>query len=229
MSNGDLEIRMDLAAYSLLLGFSILLGSCSEERNRPTSTTPRDASARDAVLGDGAASDGADGGGLDSGPSDNGTADTGVVAMSVPDPGTDTSGEFRDVEPNDTPGTATPVGVLTSPAWMGFSTPVTQLESAADVDYYVFRTGPETTLPNVYVAACWSVGLGNLIDMELFEVLDGAQGRSVRAANGTQDQCETIIDSGAASDLLAADSVYLLRVNAGPGVTIAPGAGTYSA
>src|SRR5262245_40275916 len=64
----------------------------------------------------------------------------GGTSGTVPDPGTTEGGEWTDVEPNNDPSHAVPVGVLTGPVWMGFADPVTKINGPGDSDFFVFKT-----------------------------------------------------------------------------------------
>lgn len=138
----------------------------------------------------------------------------------IPDPGTEVGGEWTDVEPNDTPSQATPVGVLNGPAWVGFVEPFTEIASTTDVDYFVFKTADAASLANDYISLCWGGGV-NLLDAHLYEVVDQHQGTEVVTATTTNTSCETVIDFGQGPTILAADTVYLLELRAAPGLPAA--------
>jgi hypothetical protein len=164
--------------------------------------------------GDGAKSDGGAGAPDGSGPD-------AVVSEIIPDPGTVEAGEWTDQEPNDTPGQATPVGIMNGPVWAGFVEPYTTIQSVTDVDWFVFRTKDQASLVNDYVQFCWG-GAVNLLDLYLYEVVDQHQGPLVRSAESTDTSCETIVGAGEGDTILTADTTYLLEVRAAPG--LAPGA-----
>ncbi len=120
----------------------------------------------------------------------------GTSAGPIPDPGTVMNGEWVDTEPNDTPDQAVPMGILTGPIWAGFVEPYTALNPEDDVDYFVFKTDADVT--NVYMSLCWSF-MGNLLDMNLYEVVGQAQGALVKASVSTASGCETLVDFVAAA------------------------------
>jgi hypothetical protein len=168
-----------------------------------------------------AACGGGDGGSPDSGGNGPDAAGPdGAVAELVPDPGTVEAGEWTDVEPNDTPGNATPVGIMNGPVWAGFVEPYTQIGSTTDVDWYVFKTKDAATLVNDYIQFCWGGGI-NLLDLYLYEVVDQRQGPLVRSAETTDTTCETVIPAGEGATILTADTTYLLEVRAAPGLEAA--------
>lgn len=160
--------------------------------------------------------------------SGNGGAGGNMMMANVPDPGMAMNGEWTDVEPNDDPSHAVPVGILESSIWMGFADPLTAISSPSDVDYFVFRTGATATLANINMQICWSFA-GNLLDMNLYDVVQNQKGMLIKAATSTNTTCETLIMPGEGSALLKADSVYLLEVVAAPGLNLAGDAGLYSA
>jgi hypothetical protein len=158
-----------------------------------------------------------------------GTGGAGGAAMGmIPDPGSTVGGEWTDVEPNDKPSQAVPVGIVEGPIWMGFASPVTAMSSPADVDYFVFRTGADATLANVNIQTCWSFP-GNLLDLNLYEVVQSQKGPLVKSATTTNTSCETVIGFGEGTMVLKADTIYLLEVIAGPGLDLAGDPGLYSA
>ena len=153
---------------------------------------------------------------------------TGGAAEPIPDPGTVMGGEWTDVEPNDKPSQAVPVGILNGPVWMGFADPYTAISSPTDVDYFVFKSTDAAGLPNVNIQICWSFP-GNLLDLNLYEVVSSQQGSLVKSATDTGTGCETLVDIGQAATDLKPDTVYLLEVVAGPGLDLAGDPGLYSA
>lgn len=124
--------------------------------------------------------------------------------------------EWKDVEPNDTPDKAVPVGILTTP-WAGFSMPYTTINTATDVDYFVFRTGDATQLMSSQLAMCWS-GNFNLLDMYLYAVdAQNHQGALVKSWTSTASGCETAWMSNGAAQGLMPNTTYLLEIRAGAG------------
>ncbi len=168
------------------------------------------------------------GGGGTGGAGTGGTGTGGVMIGMIPDPGTTVGGEWTDIEPNDDPSSAVPVGVLESSIWMGFAMPATAISSPTDVDNFVFRTGAVATLSNINMQICWSFP-GNLLDMNLYDVVQGKKGALVKSAKVTAGTCETLIMPPEGSMLLKADTVYLLEVVAGPMLMLNGDAGLYSA
>ncbi len=157
---------------------------------------------------------------------DSGVEDVGMAAL-VPDPGTGTGLEWTDVEPNDDPSHAVPQGILAGPVWMGFAMPFTAINSATDVDFFVFRTGDAASLDNDFIGTCWGDGV-DLANLYLYQVDNGVQGALIASAESTDTTCETVVGFGQGSTLLAADTVYLLEVRAAPGLVLT-GTGMYSA
>ncbi len=160
---------------------------------------------------------GGDGGSADTGPPGpdaDRTPDATMAAM-VPDPGTAVGGEWTDVEPNDTPENAVPVGTVQFAIWAGFAPPYTTINTPTDVDFYVFRAPPAADLPNLNMQFCWGGGL-DLLDLYLYEVVNMLQGALIRTANTTNTSCETIIAPGEGPTYLTGDAVYLLEVRAAP-------------
>jgi hypothetical protein len=149
-------------------------------------------------------------------------------ASTLPEPGTEDGGEWTDVEPNDTPGDATPVGVVNGPIWAGFVEPYTTIDSPTDVDFYVFRAPGAAELGNVNMQFCWGGGL-DLLDLYLYEVMSMTQGALIQTANTTNTSCETIIPFGEGANILTADAVYLLEVRAAPTVPAGTPATMYGA
>ena len=146
----------------------------------------------------------------------------------IPDPGMVAGGEWTDVEPNDTPGQAVPVGILNGPVWAGFVEPYTAISSPTDVDYFVFRSGDAASLPNVNIQICWSFA-GNLLDLNLYNVVNSQKGSLVKSAADTAAGCETLIDFGEAPMVVQPDTIYLLEVVAGPGLNLGGDPGLYGA
>lgn len=156
------------------------------------------------------------------------TTGTGGGMGTVPDPGTAMGGEWTDVEPNDTPSQAVPVGTILGSAWMGFAQPYTAINPETDVDYFVFRTADAASLDSDYISVCWSFP-GNLLDLELYEVVNSMQGPLVASAAQTTAGCETVLDFGQGSTLLKPDTVYLLKVAGAPGLMLNGDPGLYDA
>jgi len=159
---------------------------------------------------------------------DSGAGGTDASAALIPDPGTTMNGEWTDVEPNDRPDQATPVGIVTGPAWMGFVEPYTAINPEDDVDYFVMRTGDAASLDNVYLEACWSF-TGNLADMYMYEVQGGVKGSMVASGTSGDASCEPLLAAGTGSSILSADTVYLVEVRGAPGLSLGGDPGLYSA
>ncbi len=150
---------------------------------------------------------------------------TGVGGL-IPDPGNGMNGEWTDIEPNDLPSQAVPMGILSGPIWAGFVMPYTAINPATDVDYFVFKTGAD--LSGIYMALCWSFA-GDLLDMYLYQVDSQMQGAMVASAATTGSGCETLVDFGMGATVLAPDTTYLLEVRGAPGLDLAGDPGLYSA
>lgn len=153
------------------------------------------------------------------------TTSTGMMGL-IPDPGNEMNGEWTDIEPNDTPDQAVPMGILTGPIWAGFVAPYTAINPETDVDYFVFKTGADTS--GVYMALCWSFA-GNLLDMNLYEVENQMQGQLAATATDTAPGCETLVDFGEGATLLSPSTTYLLEVRGAPGLNLAGDPGLYTA
>ncbi|NUP11415.1 MAG: hypothetical protein HOW73_35670 [Polyangiaceae bacterium] len=174
--------------------------------------------------GDGGAA--STGGQAPGGQAPGGSDQGGMQAGMIPDPGPQMDGEWVDVEPNDTPSQAVPMGTLTGPIWAGFMEPYTAINPEDDVDYFVFKTGGDVS--GVYMALCWGFP-GNLLDMNLYEVVDQHQGDLVKTAAATTDGCETLIDVGTGAADLTPNTTYLLEVAAAPGLVLGGDEGLYGA
>jgi hypothetical protein len=87
---------------------------------------------------------------------DSGMADTGAMSGAIPDPGTGggVNQDFGNVEPNDTPQTATPLGIASTAdvhVWVTNNT----IGGTDLADYFVFKTGP---MPGQFTFdICWSM------------------------------------------------------------------------
>jgi hypothetical protein len=99
-----------------------------------------------------------------------------VTSGGIPDPGAGSmvDNNFGDVEPNDTPATATPLGTSAQAnvyLWVSNNT-----GGGTDTsDYYVFKTGATSTMFTLSTAGiCWSGGITG-IDATLWEVANGQQ------------------------------------------------------
>lgn len=148
----------------------------------------------------------------------------------VPDPGTQVGKTWTDVEPNDTPDKAFPGGVLSFAFWMGFAQPATKIGTNTDVDFFVFKTGDAASITGIGgpLSVCWSGGI-NLLDLYLYKVENSRKGPLVRSATTADSSCETVVDAGQASTVLAPNTVYLLEVRAAPGLNLGGNPGLYSA
>jgi hypothetical protein len=203
-----------------LLGAALIAAGCDDEpRERDEGSTTASATK--------ASTSGSGGLGGMGGAANGGAGPGGMMGM-IPDPGNQPSGEWTDMEPNNTPSQATPMGVLTGPIWAGFTDPLTAINPATDVDYFVFKTGDAASLANVYISLCWSFA-GNLLDLTLYEVVNSMQGQVVASAATTGTGCETLVDVGEGTTLLQATTTYLLEVAAAPGLNLMGDPGLYSA
>ncbi|MBI2374118.1 MAG: hypothetical protein HYV07_08970 [Deltaproteobacteria bacterium] len=203
-----------------------LVSACEDRTPRPTRTVRADGSlaADGSIPLDGSSPDAAGG---DASPNDSGSDDSGMMALLIPDPPTTSADEWPDTEPNDTPDHAVPVGVLNFAFWMGFGSEPNQIATDTDVDYYVFRTGADLAgFAPLQICASDQI---NLFDLALYEVQNRAQGALVREANSSAPSCETLMSSDEVPTLLHANSVYLLRVGAAPGLSLGGSTGMYSA
>jgi hypothetical protein len=171
-----------------------------------------------------------DGGGIDVavGPGIDASGPDAMGGAMVPDPGTAVGGEWTDVEPNDTPEDAVPVGQVQFAIWAGFAPPYTQIDNPTDVDYYVFRAPAQADLAGLNMQFCWG-GAIDLLDLYLYEVVNMTQGALVRSAATTNTSCETIIAPGDGPTYLTADAVYLLEVRAAPSLPASTPATMYGA
>ena len=167
-------------------------------------------------------------GGAGGGSATTSTSTSTTGGGTVPDPGDAMGAEWTDIEPNEAPSDAVPVGILAGPVWAGFVQPYTAINPEDDVDYFVFKTGDAASLANVYVQLCWSFA-GNLLDMDLYEVTGGQQGALVKSSTDTAPGCETLIASGEGGTVLAPTTVYLLKVYGPAGLALNGDPGLYSA
>jgi hypothetical protein len=176
-------------------------------------------------------------------PADSGTpddsgmtpADSGMMADSgtgtctnVPDPGNLPGVDWTDVEPNDTPCTATPEPMLAGPVWMGTAMPYTMIDSNTDVDFYSFRTSDMASLANDSIQVCWGFA-GHLLDLFLYRVDNGMQGPMVASATAATGQCQTVVPAGMGTTLLLPTQRYLLEVRPAPGLNLGGMPGMYGA
>ena len=97
-----------------------------------------------------------------------------------------------------------------------------------DVDYFVFRTGDTASLANIFIGACWSIGV-DLLNMTVYQVDNATQGALIRSADSTDTNCETLVGFGEGSTVFVADTVYLLEVRAAPGLSLGANSGLYMA
>jgi hypothetical protein len=210
-----------MTARHALLAFFLLLG-CGDDSNATggggdsTSTSSTKASATNSsgsTTGSGSSTAGM------------ATTSTGMMGL-IPDPGNEMGGEWTDIEPNDTPDHAVPMGILAGPIWAGFSEPYTAINPETDVDYFVFKTNND--LASINMQLCWSFA-GNLLDMNLYEVQNQMQGMLVASSADTAPGCETLIDFGEGPTMLTANTTYLLEVRGAPGLDLAGDPGLYNA
>ena len=218
-----------MRALGIVLSFVLITG-CDETRGSGGDPRPSGGTGNSTV---------ADAGPSDAGPSDTGgmvtdamVADTGMMQALIPVPPMTAANEWPDVEPNDTPAQAVPVGMLQFAFWMGFGMPLNMFSSNTDVDYYVFRTGDAASLTNVLLQICWGADMGggrvDLLNAYIYEVNNGVQGQAVVTAEDTDTSCENMV-SGDASMIMAANSIYLLEVRPPAGADISNHTGMYGA
>jgi hypothetical protein len=104
------------------------------------------------------------------------SGDLATIPGSIPDPGAGNmvDSNFGDVEPNDTPAQATPLG--TSAQSMLYLWVSNNTGGGTDTaDYYVFKTGPTAgTFSLGFSGLCWSGGITG-IDATLWKVAGGQQ------------------------------------------------------
>jgi hypothetical protein len=198
-----------------------LAAACGDTRPRSSSGNGGDGG------GDGGAGGTAGIGGAGASSSSAGGAGGGDTGP-IPDPGMQMGAEWTDIEPNDIPSQAVPVGIMTGPIWAGFVMPYTAISSPTDVDYFVFKTGDAASLANVNIQICWSF-TGNLLDLNLYTVVNSQKGPLALSSTSTDTSCETMINFGEGPAKLTADTTYLLEVFAGPGLNLAGDPGLYSA
>lgn len=202
------------------LGVALLIAAgCAEEKATDDDDGNTVASVQASATGSG---------GMGSGGMAAGGEGTGGMMGLIPDPGNEPAGEWTDMEPNDSPSQATPMGVLTGPIWMGFVEPYTAINPATDVDYFVFKTGDAASLENIFISICWSF-TGNLLDLQLYQVVNSTQGPVAASAATTGTGCETLVDFGQGATVLTANTTYLLEVAGAPGLNLGGDAGLYMA
>jgi hypothetical protein len=147
-------------------------------------------------------------------------ADMATVPGGIPDPGAGNAvdNNFADVEPNDTPQTATPLG--TSAQAMLYLWITNNMGGGTDTsEYYVFKTGATAgTFTLGTSGLCWSGGITG-IDATLWKVVAGMQ---VLPPIQTWMSTASCTPPGTAP-AVEANTEYLL------GLTIHGAAGTYFA
>jgi hypothetical protein len=170
--------------------------------------------------GGGTGTGGSNGGGSNGGGANGGGTGTGGGALAnVPDPGTGTqiNVDWTDVEPNDTPGQATPLGVATGDIymWVGGN----NAGGSNTADYFVFKSASGPDAGQFSFDMCYSTPITGM-NANLWKVSGGMQQQPAVATWMGNTSCVT--DMGAPVSLLP-NTVYLF------GVTISGGSGTYSA
>jgi hypothetical protein len=103
--------------------------------------------------------------------------------------------------------------LLAGPLYAGFVEPYTEMDSATDVDFHVFRTGAASTLDDTFIILCWGA-VDDILDGYLYRVIDGQQGPLVVEAATPTEGCEPVVPFGEGADILQPDTVYLLELRA---------------
>jgi hypothetical protein len=144
--------------------------------------------------------------------------DAGMMSGAIPDPGTGNGvdNNFGDIEPNDTPSQATPLGIAASSTVRVWVT--NNSIGGSDVaDYFVFKSASAAGTFSFDI--CYSGSVGTLT-ATLWTV---ANGQMVTPPVGTWMSSGTCVMSSGMGAALAASTTYLF------GVTATGGAGMYSA
>ncbi len=144
--------------------------------------------------------------------------DAGMMSGAIPDPGTGhgVDGDFADVEPNDTPSQATPLGIAASSTVRVWVTN-NSIGGSDTADYFVFKSG--AAAGTFSFDMCFSGSIGGLT-ATLWTV---SNGQMVTPPVGTWMSAGTCVVSSGMGAPLAANTTYLF------GVTATGGAGMYTA
>jgi hypothetical protein len=214
-------------------GFAILfaLAACDNDRSTGGGGVRNNGGSdsgvgRDVITGGG---DGGDASTIDTGVADSGPGDSGTPPEMIPNPPETEAFSWNDVEPNDTPSRAVPVGRLQYALWMGFSAQPNVIGNNTDVDYYAFRTGDAQSLMNQADMVICSNDGQDLLTAKLYSVIEGMQGEELRASTRPSEGCALLMTSVEVPTVLMPMSVYLLEIRALPGLELGARIGAYSA
>jgi hypothetical protein len=157
------------------------------------------------------------GGSMASGGGSSGTGGGGTSMAMIPDPGTGDAvdQDWTNVEPNDTPAQATPLGVAMGDIWTWVSS--NNAGGSDTSDYFVFKSAPDGG--TLHFDVCFGAPITSMT-ANLWKVSGGVQVQPAVATWNSTGGCVT--DTGAELMLLPSTE-YLV------GLTIAGDAGTYSA
>jgi hypothetical protein len=160
------------------------------------------------------------GGSMASGGGSSGTGGGGGGAMAmVPDPGTSdqVDQDWTNVEPNNTPAQATPLGVAMGDIWTWVGS--NSAGGSNTSDYFVFKSAAGPDAGTLHFDMCFGPPITSMT-ANLWKVSGGVQQQPALATWNSSGGCVT--DTGAELPL-SPSTVYLV------GLTIAGDAGTYSA
>jgi hypothetical protein len=139
----------------------------------------------------------------------------GTMMATVPDPGTSNKvdNEWADVEPNDTPSQATPLGTAGGDIYTWVSN--NAAGGSNSQDYFVFKSGPGPDAGSLSFDMCWQAPITNM-NASLWKVSGGVQQQPAIASWTGSGTCVTDM---AMTAPLAPSTVYLF------GLTITGGDG----
>jgi hypothetical protein len=162
------------------------------------------------------------GGSMASGGGSSGTgggAGGGSTMAMVPDPGTSdqVDQDWTNVEPNNTPAQATPLGVAMGDIWTWVSSNTAGGSNTSD--YFVFKSAAGPDAGTLHFDMCFGAPITSMT-ASLWKVSGGVQQQPALATWNSTGGCVT--DNGAELPL-SPSTVYLV------GLTITGDAGTYSA
>ncbi len=148
----------------------------------------------------------------------SGTTTSSMMAGGIPDPGTsdDVDNNFGDVEPNDTPQEATPLGVAMS-GDIGVWVNGNAIGGTDTSDYFVFKSGPATGAFSFDI--CFNAPV-TAMTASLWKVVGGTQ---QMPAVGTWTSSGTCVTDMTSPAMMEASTDYLF------GLTATGGSGMYSA
>jgi hypothetical protein len=157
------------------------------------------------------------------GSTSNGGVGAGDMAMGppIPDPGMEhgVDNDFKSAEPNDSPATATPLGVASTndvSVWVNSNS----IGGGDTTDYFVFKSGSGAGQFSFgFSGICWMGAITHL-DAKLWKVAGGQQVLPPVHEWMSDTSC---LKSAPGDAPMEASTVYLL------GLTATGGAGTYSA